>query len=854
MRNPTKPRRLLFAKNLFRLASLITALGLAIAAAVAQEPSVSRSAMEVGVFELRVVGPKGEEVPHAIVEIRSKIKSWEFLAGEQTRVATYGVFAKTDERGRLAFKMPADSMDYLNLSIEARGYGLFWAAWSFAQKSEKLPDSYTAHLDAGQSVGGILVDADGKPVANAQVHPSIEYKKREGDLSQLGSGKSYKTDAEGKWRVDTIPVQETTVRVQITHPDFMTTALTLPTSEYGLTLDQAPYRTNSLERGLTVAGTVVDPNNAPIAGATVRAEIQNNLLEADTDNTGRFVLKNCQPGTIELVVTAPKFAPDLQTISLRESMPDIHFQLEPGKTIRVRVTNKDGQPIAKSRIFFQDWRGESHARELGKMLTYTNDQGVWEWDSAPADAIVADICPVNGMQIPNQTLLGGAEEYHFIATPQLKVTGRVVDAESESPITNFRVVPGIRWPGREEPFWQIHDSFDGADGTFTYSDSRLDGKLLMRIEASGYAPLVSRDIAWDEEAVLLKYPLRKATDIRFRVLSPDGTPAQGASVVLAIAGSQVMLHNGDFTSQTYANRSFTDAEGRVTFRPQANAFKLFVVDASGYGEVTVQPDQSLLELQLDAWGQVAGKLRVGQELGVDADLVLYCESRAEDDGLPNAMHQYSQRVDKNGDFTFARVLPGPARIGRQVITHRSQSGYRTTFSHAVPILVTAGETLDLQLGGSGAAIKGTLTAPANFKEPVDWKFALVEIDEVIGQPPPIPFPADIAANDKGHWFQKWLITPPGIEWKAATDLYQDRVTNRKHFAGKIEDTGHFQIDDVPPGNYELTLVLHQSGTGTHFDRNTIVGILNFPFQLPPFSQNNPIVDLGELTFEPAGKK
>ena len=85
---------------------------------------------------------------------------------------------------------------------------------------EPIPSTFTAQLEAGWSVGGIIVDADGKPVEGVKVTPSIEFKKRPGDLSQLGVGTNLKTDAAGKWRFDSVPASMSEVYVGIDHPGF----------------------------------------------------------------------------------------------------------------------------------------------------------------------------------------------------------------------------------------------------------------------------------------------------------------------------------------------------------------------------------------------------------------------------------------------------------------------------------------------------------------------------------------------------------------------------------------------------------------------------------------------------------
>src|SRR5205823_1586491 len=131
-------------------------------------------------------------------------------------------------------------------------------------------------------------------------------------------------------------------------------------------------------------------------------------------------------------------------VRVEEGMEPADFTMKPGGKIRIRVVDKAGNPIPKTRIFFQDWHGRIDYFEFDHVNDYADKNGIWEWNEAPLDEIKADICPPDGMQLTEQSLIARDEEYVFRPPPALVITGSVVDAETKQPIKNFRVVPGIR--------------------------------------------------------------------------------------------------------------------------------------------------------------------------------------------------------------------------------------------------------------------------------------------------------------------------------------------------------------------------------------------------------------------------
>ncbi|MCA9023341.1 MAG: M56 family metallopeptidase, partial [Planctomycetaceae bacterium] len=138
-------------------------------------------------FRLNVVDPAGKPVPHALIEARTSpaITAEQIQRGEYVRTSTYGPFVKTDDKGVLQLTIPPRPGRF-NLSIQQPGYAPYWAGWSSSEQPETIPGEFTAQLDAGWTVGGIVVDEAGKPIAGAKVSPSVYFKKRPGDTRKLG--------------------------------------------------------------------------------------------------------------------------------------------------------------------------------------------------------------------------------------------------------------------------------------------------------------------------------------------------------------------------------------------------------------------------------------------------------------------------------------------------------------------------------------------------------------------------------------------------------------------------------------------------------------------------------------------
>jgi carboxypeptidase family protein len=791
-------------------------------------------------FELQVVDADGKPVPDVTVEIRGglagtiqPIKRGKFLSPSQ---------AKTDEQGVLVLEVAKDPQRFV-LSIEQPGFGPYWAEWDSQNGPQAIPDKFVVELDAGWAVGGIVVDEDGNPVEGATVNPSLKFKKRPGDFSELYTGEEIKVDGEGKWTFSCVPASLREVHVTINHPDFMPTRQKLTRSEFGIELGAEPSRKIEMKRGAMIVGTVKDESGAPIEGAVVRTQFVNELREATTDDDGTYFLAGCEPRMTRIVASAKGRALELKEVRVEPGMAPVDFVMKPGGKIRVRVLDENDKPIPRTRIFFQRWRGHIDYFEFDHVNQYTDANGVWEWNEAPLDEFRADISRPGGMQLEEQPLIAREEEYVFRPPPMLVVSGKVIDATSKEPINKFRVVPGWRWEDARL-HWSQDEAHEAADGR--YETERDRGLVhLVRIEADGYQAAVSRDIKFDEGNVTIDFELQPAENIAPLIVTSDGTSAAGARVVVGVAGSQIHIQNGDIDDgSTFAAKYVADKAGRISIPPQDGAYQMVITHPSGFAYVKSTETPNPDTIKLTPWARVEGVFRVGPEPTSRARLHINNNSiHSYGDDVPRIYTQHDTSTEADGSFVFERVLPGQGRIGREIIYMVDEGATEVASSKMVPLDLAPGETKRIELGGDGRPVTGSLAPPEGHTDEVQWSFARVHAT-VGGEPKPPEAPAEIQ-NDQARyaaWWREWSESDEGKVWREAQKEYRQREKASPYFNASVDRDGNFRIDDVPPGEYALSVNMSERPIGR---------LRDYAFSVPAAegdSAHEP-VDLGVLTLE-----
>jgi uncharacterized GH25 family protein len=618
--------------------------------------------LEENQFELQVVGPDGKPVLQSTVEIRTQpaLTEQQILRGKFVGRRAYSTTVKTDEKGQLLLAIPARPKSFV-LNIERPGYAPYWAEWDSRNHPEDVPEKFIAELEAGWSVGGVVVDSSGNPVQGATVHPYIKFKKRPGDSNDFYVGTNLKTDAEGKWHFHSVPASMKEVSIAVNHRDYMPQRQSLARSEFSIEVGAEPAGRIVLKRGVMVTGTVTDESGNPISGALIRTKFQNEARQAMSGVDGAYFLAGCEPRMTRIVVSAKGRALELKEVRIEPDMQPVDFKLKPGGHIRIKVLDEAGNPIPRTRIFFQQWRGRVDYFEFDHVNGYADANGIWEWNEAPLDEIKADISRPNGMQLPDQSLIAREEEYVFRPPPALVISGRVVDAKTRKPIDSFRVVPGEHWSATQVT-WADWDSYNAKDGQYSIKRNRAYPAHLVRIEADGYKAAMSRQIEPDEGNVTIDFELKAAANIVPTILQPDGTPAVGAKVALGIAGSQIRLENGDIEdSQTYATRFVADDAGRVSFSQPDAAFQLVITHPSGFRHLKSAEAAIPETIKLTPWARVDGTFRVGSTPRPGVTLHINSDGiQSYGDDAPSIFANHETTTSRDGKFSFDRVFRAEA--------------------------------------------------------------------------------------------------------------------------------------------------------------------------------------------------
>jgi hypothetical protein len=309
----------------------------------------------------------------------------------------------------------------------------------------------------------------------------------------------------------------------------------------------------------------------------------------------------------------------------------------------------------------------------------------------------------------------------------------VLDAKSNRPIPEFRVLAGIRAgavarefeerTGKEVVNWQPHTLRVGTDGHLLWPLARAYDEMALRVEADGFAPLKRSWIKKADGPRRLVLHLREDPGIRGRVLQPDGKPAAGATLALAMPQKDAVLENGrlrgkdeplpenagDRWRRPVIVEANVDGEFRLPTENDAAAAVLVTHD-SGAAEMPYAELAKSAEVILRPWGRVEGRVLWKDKPGTDEPVGLTIHR--DEYGYPGTIAQYGEtKTGADGKFVFTRVLPGRAQISRWVVA--AEPNASATRSSVFPGLyvhveIQPGDTTPVLIGGQGRKVTGRL--------------------------------------------------------------------------------------------------------------------------------------------------
>jgi hypothetical protein len=394
--------------------------------------------------------------------------------------------------------------------------------------------------------------------------------------------------------------------------------------------------------------------------------------------------------------------------------------------------------------------------------------------------------------------------------------GKVVDATTGDPIPNFQIRLGYTYVNngvlnsqRSEPQNFLptpQKAYHGGQYNLT-SQYQLGTNAVwfVRIEAPGHMPVVS---AAQHGSATLDFKLSPGKDIGGVVLDAGGAPVSGATVVLAFPGMNTSIDPASLSAQDTAV-AVTGADGRYTFPPESGEIALAAMSDAGFAQDSTKDADSIPPLRLAAWGKINGKLIIAGHPAGDRQISIQSIDPYNRTG--GRIYKSSQiQTSADGLFHFDRVAPGTMQISRMTRQNFPGGGYTLQPTESETVVVNAGQTLTVQIGGVGRPVTGKLILPPGAGNVKNY-MVNSNVNGMTSTTPaelPSQMPANIKSGSQAAqevWLQFFRITPAGQQWSQSHPAPQPV---QRQYAVEMGEGTNFRIEDVVPGDYNMWLNLN----------------------------------------------
>ncbi|QEG20247.1 M56 family metallopeptidase [Mariniblastus fucicola] len=611
----------------------------------------------------------------------------------------------TDESGQTNVELPHNYY-IVRLWITGDGYVPMFAAWEEHEilDGKTPPRTLSVTMLRGSVGGGFVLDARGKPVAGAKVSlrgGGVEIK---GPTRFMGIYGVVETDKEGKWSFDNLlPDVKATFSAEVEHTDY------LPRKSVAVDRDTliAKSAKIALSSGIEVTGKVTDINgNVVDDGLVVLGDdpyLESGSQEIEIDDNGQFRTLPQVPSKKRVTVVAKGYAPTSKMVDIAVDMPPVNFELKPGRKLRIKVTDENDIPIPGAYASLRRWRNsrclysQIHPNVKPTGIPYkANDEGIFEWDWAPADDVVWSIS-MRGYLSSDETPLAAGDHVHVIRLkkkPSLR--GSIRYADTGKPARFTKVTPIIEhragMPGnRRDSDAVVAD----AQGEFVFQLSRSNLTYRLEFSKEGYRPFISQAFDTEKFPETMEISLEKSNPSTGSVVDFGGMPVAGAEVFLVDKFNSLRLNN--YRVNFRVPDATTDSNGKFEFEALVDPTTLVVLHKEGFAERKLSKTELAKgegpRIEIDRWASIKGTVTIGGQPVSDTSI-----SHGPLAHFPTVVNQIHSRssstTDSNGDFHFSKVGSHPASL---TIVKRGAYGKSTHCRINVPFNPQPGEASTVNL-------------------------------------------------------------------------------------------------------------------------------------------------------------
>ena len=638
-----------------------------------------------------------------------------------------GAQTMTDNRGK--FSLNAD-VGHNPIGIKATGYGFRFVQFPGNQKIVK---GLRVELNPGITVEGSVIDDMGIPIANARVRATVGVSYGRIHVADT------KTNVQGKYSFEDVnPLLP--YYVEASHPEYVSDSqysdaknrrtflpalggTTVPplilytgSDPHSSSLSAQARNVGRQQEpatGVTIRGFIQTEEGIPIRDATVRFGTTDNSgpheVIAATDHEGVYLAENVVSDAAHLVVKAPGFSPFHKPIDLREGTEfEIDVTLLQSAVFEgIVVEDLTGHPIPFIQILLRLWYHEHHPGQPPDILdlqlsAQTDVNGQFVFNQVPNEgAFQIDILHTENFtgqshqfkSLPRGFInfVGFAPHYDesslelpvvFRLKRGAHMKVRVLDAETDKPITNFFVSFGRSntqdaFPGIIMTEWIQETEHDGShiyskSGVFVSPSMPEGSEVNLAFRANGYAPAIVERAKSRVNPNTINLSLERAKVLRERVVDVRSRePIENAWIKSFGPSRALRLHSG--VPETTAGASvLSNDEGHFTLdQMHAGSNSLFIKHPNYapkiHFEVNIEiGDAKPLVVELSQGGVVAGTSAAGKLIAIAFADHLY------DAQEPPGERPYFElisvtKTDNQGHFRFEQVPTGKHFLG--IIDH-----------------------------------------------------------------------------------------------------------------------------------------------------------------------------------------
>lgn len=529
----------------------------------------------------------------------------------------------------------------------------------------------TIVLRSGAMISGMVLDANGNPVAEAYIEVESPNGVR---------GENAHSDAQGLWRIENMGRGAYLARAssstkisagdeRVTHDGVQ------PTS--GIVL--------RVESGGEIAGIVVDSAGKPIP----EARVSGGGVGETTDENGRFVARGLEARTYTLSASTPLLGAIDQEVTLeRAQHAEVKFVLVPS-SIAGKVVDANGQPVENAAVAARsetpEGFGYSRTDEYGHFDMGGLPPGSYKITASREDSSI-DSKPIE--------VATGNRQVRVVVPDKATLVGRVLLDGAPVPYFGFVIA--------EDPTNEYSRPKPNRDpeGRFIEKDPELGTFAVIIVGPTFRRHVVENvKIASGQVTDLGDIAVEKGEIIRGRVVDERGSGVAGATVRLA--GGR-LVPDSPLTAIMRGDRvSTTDTSGNyelVGVPPPAEERTIEAThpERGTSGMQTLAAGQTVLDIMLAKAGSIDGVIvRATREHGV-----VVAQQQAD------SRVRYTAEVDSDGAFTFPQLSAGVYEIevlGRntlpaQLVTVTSGAASKVTFElpeRAVEVRVHVRGTCDM---------------------------------------------------------------------------------------------------------------------------------------------------------------